>query len=359
MLRGVAWLIEATWPLIDVPASWTWAVWNVAELPPVCGARYRRDDRRACAAAGAWPRRRLLVVIAAAAWRPAPLPEGAAHIAMLDVGQGLAVVVETRSHVLVYDAGPSFRSGSDAALLAIEPYLRHRGVRAIDLLVVSHDDADHAGGAASLLASFPVRARAASGEALGAAGVSVRRGAAGRGTASTSNGCTRARRPPAATTMVRACSVFVPESTGAADRRHRARRGTSCFAPHRLGRRPAGRAAPWQPLVVEPGFVETTRPRWALVSSGHGNRWRFPAAEVVRAGGMPDPRTGRSQTGAVEFELRAGAAIAAPRLARADSARSGSGRLSLAGARLRGRRRMQYDPRAFATGGQPAKCSKS
>src|SRR4026207_565608 len=90
---------------------------------------------------------------------------------MLDVGHGLAVVIQTRSRVLVYDAGPSFRSGSDAALLPIETYLRGRGVRAVDLLVVSHNDDDHAGGAASLIAGFPVRARAASGEALGTTGV--------------------------------------------------------------------------------------------------------------------------------------------------------------------------------------------
>ena len=48
---------------------------------------------------------------------------------MLDVGQGLAVVVRTQTHALVYDAGPAFPTGRDAGELAVLPYLRHRGVR--------------------------------------------------------------------------------------------------------------------------------------------------------------------------------------------------------------------------------------
>ena len=71
-----------------------------------------------------------------------------------------------------------------------------------------------------------------------------------------------------------------------------------------------------------PAFIEATRPRWALISSGHGNRWRLPAAEVVARWEQAGSRVlVSSQTGAVEFELRAGTAIEEPRLARADSAR--------------------------------------
>lgn len=70
---------------------------------------------------------------------------------LLDVGQGLAVVIETRHHVLVYDTGPSFRSGFDTGEAVVAPYLRSRGYAGIDTLVISHSDNDHAGGSASLL----------------------------------------------------------------------------------------------------------------------------------------------------------------------------------------------------------------
>jgi competence protein ComEC len=72
------------------------------------------------------------------------------EIAVLDVGQGLSVVVRTERHTLVYDTGPAFQSGRDAASLAVLPYLRARGVRSIDMLMVSHGDLDHRGGLESL-----------------------------------------------------------------------------------------------------------------------------------------------------------------------------------------------------------------
>ncbi len=87
---------------------------------------------------------------------------------------------QTRRHVLVYDTGPLFRSGTDTGLLVVEPYLRSRGIRRVDLLVASHDDDDHVGGAASLSALLDVRARVASGRALDALGP-VTRCRAGQG----------------------------------------------------------------------------------------------------------------------------------------------------------------------------------
>jgi competence protein ComEC len=83
-------------------------------------------------------------------------PEGAVRITTLDVGQGLAVAVETRTHALLYDTGPRFGDTSDAGGRIVAPYLRARGLRALDTLVVSHADLDHSGGALALLQSVPV-----------------------------------------------------------------------------------------------------------------------------------------------------------------------------------------------------------
>jgi competence protein ComEC len=71
---------------------------------------------------------------------------------LVDVGQGLAVLILTRNHALLFDSGPLSRSGWDAGDKVVVPYLRHLGVHQLDVLVSSHGDSDHAGGAASVLA---------------------------------------------------------------------------------------------------------------------------------------------------------------------------------------------------------------
>ena len=87
---------------------------------------------------------------------PRPPPEGSARITVLDVGQGLAIVVRTHAHTLVYDTGPRWHASADAGGRIVAPYLRHEGIGRIDRLVVSHQDLDHAGGASSLVRAVPV-----------------------------------------------------------------------------------------------------------------------------------------------------------------------------------------------------------
>jgi competence protein ComEC len=86
---------------------------------------------------------------------PSPAP-GVVEFALLDVGQGLAAVVRTRHHTLVYDTGPRFSAQFDAGRAVLAPYLRQMGVGRVDGLVVSHGDNDHIGGAASLREEIPV-----------------------------------------------------------------------------------------------------------------------------------------------------------------------------------------------------------
>ena len=78
------------------------------------------------------------------------------RVTALDVGQGAAVLVETRRHVLLYDTGPSYVSGASAGGQVIVPYLRATGVRHLDMLMVSHEHDDHAGGVEALLQAVPV-----------------------------------------------------------------------------------------------------------------------------------------------------------------------------------------------------------
>jgi competence protein ComEC len=87
---------------------------------------------------------------------PGAIADGEARFALLDVGQGLAAVVQTQNHVLVFDTGPRYSSGFNTGGAVIAPYLRSKGVGRIDTLVVSHGDNDHIGGAAELAAQIPV-----------------------------------------------------------------------------------------------------------------------------------------------------------------------------------------------------------
>lgn len=81
---------------------------------------------------------------------------GRFHLHLLDVGQGLSVLVQTRNHVLIYDAGDAWTPGFDAAGSVIIPSLRQLGLcRRVDMLILSHSDRDHIGGADSLMAACP------------------------------------------------------------------------------------------------------------------------------------------------------------------------------------------------------------
>ncbi len=88
--------------------------------------------------------------------KPTRPVEGEMRVAVLDVGQGLATVVQTKNHTLLYDAGPRYSAQSDAGSRIITPFLRGEGVKKLDGFIVSHDDVDHSGGAGSVLAQWPV-----------------------------------------------------------------------------------------------------------------------------------------------------------------------------------------------------------
>ena len=97
----------------------------------------------------------LLPLLAPPLERPA---HGQFEAVAADIGQGTAVLVRTAGHLLVYDTGPAYTPEADAAQRVLLPLLRARGERHVDLLMLSHRDTDHVGGAASLLAGVPVRA---------------------------------------------------------------------------------------------------------------------------------------------------------------------------------------------------------
>jgi competence protein ComEC len=81
---------------------------------------------------------------------------GEVWFTLLDVGQGLATVVQTQHHTLVFDTGAKYAEQADMGESVVLPYLQYQGISQIDTLLISHGDIDHSGGAESLLADMPV-----------------------------------------------------------------------------------------------------------------------------------------------------------------------------------------------------------
>ena len=140
----IQWL--AQWPVWQQPAPPHWAA-----LIALGGVAWMLLPR-------GFPARWLgLYLLMPALFWPAPRPvSGEAWIDVLDVGQGLAVLVRTAGHALLYDTGPLYSATSNAGQRVVVPYLRASGVKQLDVLVVSHRDKDHAGGVAAIQEYLPI-----------------------------------------------------------------------------------------------------------------------------------------------------------------------------------------------------------
>ena len=88
--------------------------------------------------------------------RPLGLAHGELRVTVIDVGQGQAILLQTAAHHLLIDAGPGSPSGFDAGAALVVPALDQAGVRALDGLIISHGDSDHAGGWSAVVESFSV-----------------------------------------------------------------------------------------------------------------------------------------------------------------------------------------------------------
>ncbi len=234
-------------------------------------------------------------------------------VTVLDVGQGLAVLVQTPGYNLLYDAGPRY-SSSDAGDTVVVPALARLGVRRLHAMVISHGDNDHAGGAASVLAFHP-EAELIAPEPYGLPAKQYRRCEAG---AAWEAGAARFRvlspQPGSWGRGNNSSCVLVVEAGGA-----------RVLLPGDLeasgeARLPGSLAdAPFD-LVLSPhhgsatsssaGFVAATRPRHVVHATGFFNRWGFPRPDVVARwaqAGAEQWNTGAS--GALRFEARDGGAL--------------------------------------------------
>jgi competence protein ComEC len=164
VLRLAAWLAHGQWWLLEQTSRWPGAHWYLPAVQPwavllaLMGALWLFMPRGI-------PLRCLgVAMFLPLLWPPQRLPaQGAFEAWVLDVGQGLSVLVRTRHHVMLYDTGARYPSGFDLGEAVVLPSIHALGMASLDLLMVSHGDNDHAGGARAVATAFP-RARRYAGE---------------------------------------------------------------------------------------------------------------------------------------------------------------------------------------------------
>ena len=157
LLDVAAWLMQWLLEFLEWCAALPGALWQPhapplwATLVALAGVLWLLAPRGV-----PWRPGGLALMLPAMLIPPAAPPAGEAWITTLDVGQGLAVLVRTANRALVYDAGPAFGTDADSGERVIAPLLRALGISRVDSMIVTHNDNDHSGGAASVLASFEV-----------------------------------------------------------------------------------------------------------------------------------------------------------------------------------------------------------
>nr|WP_246505228.1 DNA internalization-related competence protein ComEC/Rec2 [Coralloluteibacterium stylophorae] len=285
LLRLAAWTMARLWQGVEPVAGWNGAFVWLPEPTPVAFA---------FALAGAFwlllPRGVPGKWLAPLLWLPLLLPArsppaaGEVDVALIDVGQGLSVLVRTRTHALLVDAGPAWPGGLDMGEAAVLPTLHALGVRRLDALVLSHTDGDHAGGLAAVRAGLPpARLLAPPDAAVAGAAACV----AGQGWQWDGVHFGFLHPPPDFPYLGNESScVLRVEGAGGA-----------VLLPGDIGRQIEARLLRERPeglparILVVPhhgsggssseAFVRAVAPELGLIGVGHGNRFGMPRPEVV------------------------------------------------------------------------------
>ena len=225
-------------------------------------------------------------------WSPPLPPVGQFELLAADVGQGNAVLVRTARHALLYDAGPRYSIESDAGHRVLVPLLQALHTR-LDILVLSHRDADHVGGAQAVLAMQPQASLLSSIEASHPLQALRRAQRCEVGQRWEWDGVQfevlhpqaqdyeTATKPNALSCVLRISNgvqtaLLVGDIERAQEERLVAQNGGDhlrsdlLLVPHHGSK-----------TSSSPAFLDAVRPQWALVQSGYRNRFGHPTAAVL------------------------------------------------------------------------------
>jgi len=318
-LLGLAhWLVEMLAGCLQWFSAMRYAVWN-APVPPLWLFCWAMLGTVWLLAPRGWPVRWLglatwIPLLAAEPLHPEP---GRMTVTAFDVGQGMALLIETSHHRLLYDTGPAYSPESNAGNRIILPYLRARGIGALDGVIVSHSDADHSGGALTVLdgigtgwvlSSLPPQhaiAQAARQHVQCAAGQNwdwdgvrfeilhpLPASYADSSLKPNARGCTL-KITAGGHSMLLAGDIEADQEAQLLARDAARLRADVLLAPHHGSGTSSTR-----------DFLLAVRPQAAIFQVGHRNRYRHPKQEVFeRYGAMQIQRYRTDQSGAVTLEF--------------------------------------------------------
>lgn len=307
LLRVAAWLLAGLWHALEFLARLEFTEWRQHQ-PPLWTVACALLGVALLLAPRGWPARGIGAVwlLPMLLLRPPAPAFGEVWLTLLDVGQGLAAVVRTARHTLVYDTGPRWGARADAGRAVVVPYLRARGIRRVDALLLSHADNDHAGGTAAVLEAFAAERVIGDVPPFG-------REACRPGTKWQWDGVEFVVHGPGGTSRRRndaSCVLAVRGAHGtlllpgdierSGERALLARAGARLradvlVAPHHGSRSSSSEA-----------FVQAVRPRYVLFPVGYRNRHRHPHPAVVeRYRALGASLYDSPSAGAVELRVRA------------------------------------------------------
>jgi competence protein ComEC len=297
---GMAWLAGHPWVAWGAPRLPVWG-WGLALLGGILLLAPRGLPGRPLGA---------LLLLPLITRQPPGLEPGSLRVALLDVGQGLALVLRTANHTLLYDTGPRFSADFDAGSAVVVPFLRAQGIDRLDRVVISNGDSDHRGGLEGVQAEFGVT-DILSGEADQVPGAAPCRAghhwrwdgvefailhpAPGGRWRGNDASCVL-RVATAGGTLLVAGDIEGPAEAALLRQDPAALGADVVIVPHHGSR-----------TSSTPGFVAAVGARYALISAGYRNQFGFPKAEVTarwRQGGA-DWLTTAAQ-GAIQWEMGAG-----------------------------------------------------
>jgi competence protein ComEC len=233
-----------------------------------------------------------------------PRTDSETVVTLLDVGQGLAIVIETHGKTMLYDTGDGYPGGFTQAEKILLPYLRSRGIDVIDVLLVSHADRDHSGGVSFLSERMPIKRH------LGFAGEPCRNGerwrwatveimlvnGSGQGALNTND------QSCGFMLSVNGHQLLVLGDMSAAREREVVRYWRAALSSHVLVLAHHGSAS-----SSSYALLKWVAPQWALISAGRGNRFGHPHAVVLeRLRQMPGVNAlNTALTGAIQIHFNA------------------------------------------------------
>jgi len=291
ILETASFLVEWLLAFLEWCASLPGALWQQHVPAPWAAAAAIAGALWLLAPRGVPSRAAGLALMAPAFALAPPAPAaGEAWITALDVGQGLAVVVRTAGRTLLYDAGPAYGGEADSGGRIVMPMLRGGGIDRLDLMVVTHEDVDHLGGALTVLESVQVRSLASSlppGHALNALVPDALRCSAGRRwewdgvrfeflhppigwEAARRNNQSCVLRVEAGGTAMVLTGDIERAAEDLLARNAALLKADILLVPHHGSRTSSSEQ-----------FIVAVAPRWAIVPAGYRNRFGHPAREVL------------------------------------------------------------------------------